>query len=402
MKLDLKASANFDLRKWGVIGAGLMGSGISTSCAVNGLEVVLKDVSRVIAAQGKRMVERNVQELLDRNEISVEEKKSIINRIQTTENTKDFEDCDLVIEAVFENIAVKQKVTQEAEQYLDEYAFIGSNTLSVPISQLAEAANRPENYVGLHFFHPAQQVPLIEIVKGKKTSEETIARAYDFARAIGKIPIIVKDTWGFYVSRVQNTFILESITMLLEGYAPALIENLGLQVGMPKGGLAFADDLGLPLLLRYEQLAAAHYGNKYIQHPAIVVLNQMIENLNRKGRVNNQGFYEYHENDGRKLWQELKDYFPTTKKEYNRTELMERFLFVQVIEAGWCLQEGVIQTTAEANLASVYGWGFPAHKGGIIQFIWDYGKSNFLERCQFFEKKYGQRFQIPSFLKKIE
>jgi 3-hydroxyacyl-CoA dehydrogenase/enoyl-CoA hydratase/3-hydroxybutyryl-CoA epimerase len=397
-----KGFGKFRPKKVGVIGAGLMGSGIATSCAINGLEVVLKDVSRVIAAQGKRIVERNVQELFGKNEIGLEEKNSIINRIQTTESTKDFEDCDLVIEAVFENAAVKQKVTQEAEQYLDEYAFIGSNTLSVPISQLAEASNRPENYVGLHFFHPAQQVPLIEIVKGKKTSSETIARAYDFARAIGKIPIIVRDTWGFYVSRVQNTFILESITMLSEGFPPALIENLGVQVGMPKGGLAFADDLGLPLVLRYEQLAAAHYGNKYIQHPAVAVLNQMIGELNRKGRVNNQGFYEYYENDERKLWQELKHYFPSTKQQYDRTELMERVLFAQVIEAGWCLQEGVIQTTAEANLASVYGWGFPAHKGGVIQFILDYGKAHFLERCQFFEKKYGQRFQIPSFLTKIE
>lgn len=396
-----KGFGKFRPKKVGVIGAGLMGSGIATSCAINGLDVVLKDVSRIVAAQGKRFVEASLNQMLEANEIAVEDKTTIIDRIKTTETTTDFEDCDLVIEAVFENAKVKRKVTQEAEQHLDEYAFIGSNTLSIPISELAMASNRPDNYIGLHFFHPAQSVPLIEIVKGKKTSDETVARAFDFARAINKIPIVVKDDWGFYVSRVQNTFILESITMLSEGYAPALIENLGIQAGMPKSGLAFADDLGLRMVMRYEQLADEHYGSKYVQHPAVSAIKKMTEELERNGRSNNKGFYEYDESGNRRLWTDLKTHFPTTQTDYDKAELMERLLFVQVIEAGWCLQEKVIQNIAAANLGSIYGWGFPAYKGGIIQYIDDYGKARFFEQCQAFEAKHGQRFQIPKSLRKL-
>ncbi len=396
-----KGFGKFRPKKVGVIGAGLMGSGIATICAVNGMEVVLKDVSKVIAEQGKRLVKNNVSEMLANNEIVIEEQTNIFDRIQTTETTADFEDCDLVIEAVFENAQVKQKVTQEAEQHLDEYAFIGSNTLSIPISTLATASSRPSNYIGLHFFHPAQSVPLIEIVKGDKTSDETVARAFDFAKAINKVPIVVKDDWGFYVARVQNIFILESITMLSEGLAPALIENLGLQAGMPKSGLAFADDLGLPMIMRYEQLAAEHYGNKYVQHPAVNIIKEMVKELDRSGKSSHKGFYEYDKNGGRRIWRKLAEYFPTTQKHYDKNKLMERLLFVQVIEAGWCLQEKVIQNIPAANLGSIYGWGFPAHKGGIIQYVLDYGKEAFMERCKAFEAKHGQRFQVPKALKKI-
>jgi len=395
-----KGFGKFRPKKIGVIGAGLMGSGIATSCAVKGLEVVLKDVSKVIAEHGKHHISNNLQEMLERNEIGEDERESILSKVQTTEKAKDFDTCDLVIEAVFENANLKQKVTQEAENYMDEFSFIGSNTLSIPISQLAEVSQKPENYVGLHFFPPAHRVPLVEVVKGKKTSDETIARAFDFVKAIDKIPIIVSDSWGFYAARVQNTFLLESITMLSEGYAPALIENLGTQAGMPRGGLSMADDLGLAMVLRYEEQADEHYGAKYIQHPAIEVLSKMIRELDRKGRVSGKGFYQY-EGKTRHLWTELQEHFPITKDNYDRQEVIERFLFAQVIEAGWCLQEGVIKTEAAANLGSIYGWGFPAAKGGTIQYIFDYGKEDFLARCKDFQRRFGQRFKVPGFLKRL-
>lgn len=396
-----KGFGKFRPKKVGVIGAGWMGSGIATSCAIHGMDVVLKDVSKVIAERGKKHIEHNLSEMLSRNEISATEKSNVLNRVQTTEKAQTFADCDLVIEAVFENANLKQKVTQEAEIHIDEYSFIGSNTLSIPISQLAEASQQPENYVGLHFFAPAHRVPLVEIVRGKKTSDETIARAFDFVKAIQKTPILVEDNWGFYVARVQNTYALESITMLSEGYPPALIENLGLQAGMPKGGLSLADDIGLKIILTYEEQAHQHYGSKYIQHPAVKVLQKIVNELDRKGRQQGKGFFEYGENGSKQLWQELTEHFPVTLDYYDRAEIVERLLFAQVIEAGWCLQEKVIKTIAAANLGSIHGWGFPATKGGVIQYIFDYGKDAFVERCAGFQERFGQRFRVPTFIEKL-
>ena len=381
-----KGYGKFRPKKVGVIGAGMMGSGIACACLQNGLEVVLKDVSRAIAARGLEYVKKRFTSLVENGQMQAEERAKLLKGITTTEESQDFEECDLVIEAVFENSMVKQKVTREAESFIDEYSLFASNTISIPITQLAKASSRPENYVGLHFFAPAEEVPLVEIVRGEQTSDETVARAIDFVQKIQKIPIVVKDDWGFYAARVQNTYILEGITMLQEGYPPALIENLGRQAGMPKGALEYADDLGLNLVLNYEQQAAGHYGPKYIQHPAVGVLNIMLEELDRRGKAAKAGFYFYKEGQNRRLWPELQEYFPATKKEYDRYEITERLLFAQVIEAIWCMQEKVIRSIPAANLGSIYGWGFPACKGGVIQFIADYGKEAFLKKCGVYEK----------------
>ncbi len=393
-----KGFGKFRPKRVGIIGAGQMGSGIALSCIVNGMEVIIKDVSKSIAERGREIVTRKLDELIQSGALPIEERSEFLHRIRTTETSKEFENCDLIIEAVFENQPLKQKVLKEAEAYMDEYSIFGSNTVSIPITKLAMESIRPGNYVGLHFFHPAEEVPLVEIVRGAKTSEETIARAFDFVRAIHKTPIIVKDDWGFYVARVQNTFILEGITMLQEGYAPALIENLSRQAGMPKSALALADDLGLDLIMRYEKQAAEHYGSQYIQHPAVPVLNKMLDELKRSGSAKKAGFYEYQEDD-RQLWKELTGYFPTTQSDYKTDELIERFLFAQVIEAVWCMQEGVIESVAAANLGSIYGWGFPAFKGGVLQYVSDYGKEAFLAKCDLYRSKYGQRFKAPKLLR---
>jgi len=397
-----KGYGKFRPKKVGVIGAGMMGSGIAYACLLNGLQVVLKDVSRAIAERGLVYVREKLTKLVNDGQIQQTEKDRLLTKIQTTEDPQDFEDCDLVIEAVFENPMVKQKVTREAESFIDEYSLFASNTISIPITQLAKASVRPENYIGLHFFAPAEEVPLVEIVRGAKTSDETVARAFDFVKKIDKIPIIVKDDWGFYAARVRNTYILEGITMLEEGYPPALIENLGKQAGMPKGALAMADDLGLQLVLGYEQQAANHYGPKYIQHPAVSVMNTMLGELERKGKNQKGGFYAYDEQDDHQLWPELNAHFPATKQSYDRIEIIERLLFAQVIEAIWCMQEKVLISAAAANLGSIYGWGFPAFKGGVIQYIVDYGKEAFLKQCGVYEKRYGQRFKAPTLLKKMD
>lgn len=397
-----KGYGKFRPKKVGVIGAGQMGSGIAFACLQAGLEVVVKDVSKLIAEKARLYVEKKLNELRQDDRLEQSEAEKILKRIATTESSVDFENCDLIIEAVFENRMVKQKVTKEAEEYIDEYSLFASNTVSIPITRLAEASMRPENYVGLHFFHPADEVPLVEIVKGAQTSDETIARAFDFVNAIRKVPIVVKDDWGFYAGRVRNTYILEGITMLEEGYAPALIENLGRQSGMPNGALTIADNLGLNMVLKYERQAAEHYGTKYIQHPAVSVIEKMLQELDRPGGQKKAGFYNYPEDSNPRIWPELKEHFPNTKQSFKKEELIERFLFAQVIEAVWCMQEGVIQSIPAANLGSIYGWGFPAYKGGVIQYVFDYGIEKFIKRCEKFEKQFGQRFKVPTLLKKMK
>ncbi|MCO6477140.1 MAG: enoyl-CoA hydratase/isomerase family protein [Phaeodactylibacter sp.] len=391
----------FRPRKVGIIGAGRMGSGIAFVCLDNGLEVVLKDVSKPIAERGRDYVRRKLDTLIAEGKKQPEDSEDMLRRIHTTESSRDFEHCDLVIEAVFENRLVKQKVTREAEEYLDEYSLFASNTVSIPITKLAEASVRPENYVGLHFFPPAEEVPLVEIVRGEKTSEETVARAFDFVRAIHKTPIVVKDDWGFFAARVQNTYILEGITLLEEGYPPALIENLGRQAGMPRGALALADRLGLNMVLKYENQAAEHYGSKYVQHPAVSVLKKMLEELQRQGKQRRGGFYEYPPEGAPYLWPGLAEHFPASQKGFNRQELVNRFLFAQVLEAVWCMQEKVIHSVAAANLGSIHGWGFPAFKGGVIQFITDYGADDFVKQCKVYQKAHGQRFRVPRDLMRL-
>jgi 3-hydroxyacyl-CoA dehydrogenase / enoyl-CoA hydratase / 3-hydroxybutyryl-CoA epimerase len=394
-----KGYGKFRVKKVGVIGAGLMGSGIAYTCAKAGLTVVLKDVSQSVAEIGMEYAHKKLDLLIQQEKITSEEKKIIMGRIQPTESSKAFEDCDIVIEAVFENQNVKAKVTKDAEQYLDEYSIFASNTSSILITNIATASQHPERMIGIHFFPPAEEIPLVEIVKGKQTSDETVARAFDFARILGKIPIIVKDGWGFYVARVQNTYILEGVNMLAEGYPAALIENLALQAGMPKGPLALADDITLQKVLVYERQAAELYGPKYIQHPAVPLLQSMLIQLNRSGDMRKDG--GFYEKNAAKIWSELSIHFPTTQINFDRKALTERLLFAQAIEGVWCLQEGVIKSVEEANLGSIFGWGFPVAMGGVIEYVEDYGVENFIEQCKLYEKQFGPRFRAPKKLKEM-
>jgi 3-hydroxyacyl-CoA dehydrogenase/enoyl-CoA hydratase/3-hydroxybutyryl-CoA epimerase len=393
-----KGFGKFRPKKIGIIGAGMMGSGIALACLQNGLQVVLKDVSKLIADRASQVIRKKLSEAVSQGLVLPEEQEAMLKRLQTTERSDDFTDCDLVLEAVIENQMVKQKVFREAENHLDEYAFLASNSISIPITTLSESLARPEQFAGLHFFHPAEEVPLVEIVRGRNTSEETVAKCFDFVRAIQKIPIIVKDDWGFFVARVQNTYILEGIALLQEGISPAVVENLSRQAGMPRSPLALADDLGLDLVLKYEQQAAAHYGPKYIQHPAVDLVKKLLFDLGRKGRAQKAGFYHYPEQGSRMLWPGLQELLPPPEA-FDAQDVVDRLLLAQVLEAVWCMQEGVIQSVASANLGSIYGWGFPAFKGGVMQYIQDYGVGPFLEKCREFRERFGPRFRSPRLLK---
>lgn len=395
-----KGYGKFRVKRVGIIGAGQMGSSIAFICLMNRMQVVLKDISKAVAEKGKDLCEQKLNEMVDKGKLTSSQVPKLLKKLKTTDNAANFQDCDIVIEAVFENQNLKANVTREAENHLDEYSIFATNTISIPITKLATASARPENFVGLHFFAPADKVPLVEVVRGKKTSDESIAKAFDFIKAIRKTPIVVKDNWGFFAARVQNTFILEGITLLQEGYAPALIENLSLQAGMPKGALALADNLSLNIVLQYENQAAEIYGSKYIRHPAVDVLLKMIKDFNRHGKKMRAGFYQY-QNDSQQLWPELDNHFPSHSNSIAKEEIIERLLFVQVIEAFWCLQEGIIKTEEEGNLGSIFGWGFPAFKGGVYQFVTDYGVEDFIKKCEMYEEKLGPRFQVPKRLKKM-
>ena len=397
-----KGYGKFRARRVGVIGAGMMGSGIAFLCLRNGFEVILKDVSQPIADRGKEYVAEKIDEYIERGTFQPEDRERLLGRITTTNSSDLFNDCDIVVEAVFENKSVKIKVTREAEEHLDEYSVFGTNTLSIPITELGKESLRPENYIGLHFFSPAEKTSVVEVVKGERTSDETVARAFDFAISIRKLPVVVKDSWGFFAARVLNTYILEGVTMLNEGYPAALIENMGKQAGMHLGPLAMADELGLKLVMRYEQQAAEHYGKRYKQHPAVPALNKVKEDLDRSGKSKRVGFYDYEPGGESRLWPGLAEHFPVTKEDYDRRRMKHRFLFAQVIEAGWCLQEEVIEHIPAANLASVYGWGFPGYTGGVMRYIYSYGHESFLERCAELKERYGQRFTVPRYIRELD
>ncbi len=403
-----KGFGKFRPKKIGIIGAGMMGSGVAFSCAMAGMQVVLKDISRSVAEKGKSYTEEKIKTLVQKKEKSEAEAKVILDRITATEQIQAFEGCDLIIEAVFENQGLKSKIIKEAEEYLDKYCIIASNTSTIPITKLANAASRPENFCGMRFFRPVDEEPLVEIVKGEKTTDETIARAFDFIQLIRKTPIVVKDSWGFYAGRVRNTYILEGVALLQEGYPAALIENLGLQAGMSTGPLKMADELSLEVVLEYERQAAELYGPKYIRHPASDFLEKMIE-LKRTGKDVRQGFYTYSKEETPALWTDLPQltdpallvkgkFIAQELSPEIRIELTERMMFAQVIEAAWCLQEKVVRSVEEANIGSIYGWKFPACYGGAIQYIYDYGVDVFMERRLEYRKKYGARFRAPKWL----
>jgi len=397
-----KGFGKFRPNKVGIIGSGQMGSGIALACVRRGIQVIIKDISTSVAARSKNFVAQALQDLEKKGNISSDEGKQYLNQISTSENSADFKGCDLVIEAVFENENIKVQVTQEAEKQLDDQALFATNTSSIPIARIAKHSVRPQNFVGLHFFSPAETVPLVEVVTSKETSQETIAKAMDFVLKIKKIPLLVKDSWGFYASRVKNTYLLEGIELLREGYPPALIENLGRQSGMPEGPLASTDDIGLEYARKYESQAAVLYGPKYIQHPAVGVLDIMVQELNRKGKEEQNGFYDYQEGERQCIWPALSNHFSTSKYYWDAFALKERMLFVQVIEAAWCLEERVVRSKAEANLGSIHGWGFPSWTGGVIQYIYNYGKEAFINRCKVYENLHGPRFKVPKYILELK
>ena len=390
-------------RKVGVLGAGMMGAGIAYSTATRGLDVVLKDVSTENAEKGKAYSETLLAKKVSRGRMTEAQKAEVLDRITPTGSADDLEGCDLVIEAVFEDSNLKANVTEEAEAKLVENGLFASNTSTIPITQLAKASARPEKFIGLHFFSPVDKMQLVEIIVGEKTSDDTLARAFDYVQQIGKIPIVVNDSRGFFTSRVFGTFVNEGIAMLGEGIHPSSIENAGVLAGMPVGPLAISDEVSMTLMQHIRDQSKKDTeaaGQTWNAHPAEAVIDQMVGSHDRKGKAAGAGFYEYPQSGKKHLWPELDTLFVDREKARNTDlqELKDRILFIQAIETVRCLEEGVLRTVEDANIGSIFGIGFAPWTGGAIQFINQYGVRAFAERAKVLAKRFGERFNPPRLL----
>jgi len=390
-------------KKIGVLGAGMMGAGIAYSTATRGIEVVLKDISLDSAEKGKSYSENLLTKKVSRGHMTEEQKTEILGRIRATDSAADLEGCDLVIEAVFEDSDLKARVTAEAEPKLVSNGIFASNTSTIPITQLAKASSRPENFIGLHFFSPVDKMQLVEIIVGEKTSGETLARSFDYVQQIGKIPVVVNDSRGFFTSRVFGTFVNEGICMLGEGIHPSSIENAGLLAGMPVGPLAITDEVSMTLMQHVRTQSKKDTeaaGGNWNAHPAETIIDQMVQEHGRKGKAAGAGFYEYPAKGRKYLWPELETLYVDSNKarKVDLQDLKDRILFIQAIETLRCLEEGVLRTVEDANIGSIFGIGYAPWTGGAIQFINQYGVRAFTDRAKELAETYGERFSPPALL----
>ncbi|MEZ5995163.1 MAG: 3-hydroxyacyl-CoA dehydrogenase NAD-binding domain-containing protein [Hyphomonadaceae bacterium] len=394
----------YEIKKVAVLGAGLMGAGIAYVQAKAGVETVLLDVSQESAEKGKAYSQRIVDKDVSRGKITKEKGEELLARITPSTDYSLIKGADLVVEAVFENVQLKADVTKKAEAYLAETAVFGSNTSTLPITGLAEASVRPKNFIGIHFFSPVERMGLVELIRGKDTTDETLAKAIDYVLKIRKTPIVVNDHRGFYTSRCFGTYPAEGVEMLMEGIAPAIIENVGRQCGMPMGPLEVSDSVGLDTALKIGKTNAELSQQDYKKDPRANLLSWIVEDKGRVGRKGGKGYYEYGE-DGKpaRIWPGLSEKIEVKVKECPpamKEELTKRFLFRQCIEVARCFEEGVITDPRDADVGSILAWGFAPYSGGCISYMdlfW--GTKKFVEEADRLAKQYGPRFEPPKLLR---
>ncbi|WP_406500830.1 3-hydroxyacyl-CoA dehydrogenase NAD-binding domain-containing protein [Streptomyces sp. NBC_01590] len=402
--------------KVAVLGAGMMGAGIAYSCARAGIEVVLKDVSTEAAAKGKAYSEKLLDKALSRGRTTEAKRDELLARITPTGDPADLAGCDAVIEAVFEDTALKHKVFQEIQDIIEPDALLCSNTSTLPITVLAEGVSRPADFIGLHFFSPVDKMPLVEIIKGEQTGDEALARAFDLVRRIKKTPIVVNDSRGFFTSRVIGQFINEGVAMVGEGVEPASVEQAAAQSGYPAKVLSLMDELTLtlPRKIRNEtKRAVEEAGGTWPGHPSDAVIDRMVDEFGRPGRSGGAGFYEYDEAGKRtRLWPGLREHFGGSggrppgghstelDADIPFVDMKERMLFSEALDSVRCLEENVLITVADANIGSIMGIGFPPWTGGVLQYINGYegGLPGFVARARELAERYGDRFLPPALL----
>jgi 3-hydroxyacyl-CoA dehydrogenase/enoyl-CoA hydratase/3-hydroxybutyryl-CoA epimerase len=383
--------------KVGVLGAGMMGAGIAHANAARGIPCVLKDVSLEKARAGLEAIGRIVRPQVDRGRMTEAEQAKLLERVTPIADAADLKGCDLIIEAVFERRDLKAAVTREAEPMLAAGGVFASNTSTLPIGGLAAASTAPERFIGLHFFSPVHKMKLVEIIRGRATNDETVARAFDYVAALGKIPIIVNDSRGFFTSRVFGTFVMEGATMLAEGIAAPLIEHAALAAGMPVGPLAVIDETSLSLSVHVMDQTRADFaaeGRAFEPGRGELLIERMVKELKRPGRAGGGGFYDYPKGEPKRLWPQLRPLFEREGVDANIDDLRQRLLYRQSIETARCLAQGVLTSVHDANIGSIFGIGFPAWTGGAMQFIASEGVERFLANADRLAQRHGSRFAI--------
>ncbi len=393
-----KGVAPSTVKKLGVMGAGMMGQGIAYVSALAGIEVVLKDVSLESAEKGRAYSEKLLDKSVARGKIDTAKKEAVLALIKPSVDESDLQGCDLVIEAVFEKLELKNKITQTSESCLTDQGIWGTNTSTLPITRLAQASSRPDNFIGIHFFSPVDKMPLVELICGEKTSDETLAKAFDFTRQIRKTPIVVNDAVGFYTSRTICTGMQEASAMIAEGIHPVRVDNLGKALGWPVGPLTLHDEVSQKLMLDIvnTQIEMGLLRPEDDSTPeGTAVIKTMFHDHQRGGRYHGGGYYDYSE-EGKVIYPKLLELYYKSNYEISDQDIKDRLLFRPVIETLKCLEEGVLRSVSDGNIGSLMGIGAPTWTGGYIQFVNTYGLEKFANRCEELAAAYGERFRAPT------
>ncbi|WP_353958682.1 3-hydroxyacyl-CoA dehydrogenase family protein [Simiduia curdlanivorans] len=384
-------------KKLGVLGAGMMGQGIAYVSALAGIEVILKDTSLEAAEKGKAYSSALLDKGIARGRVTEEKKAQVLALIKPTADDQDLQGCDLIIEAVFENMALKNKITSATESYLCDGGIWGSNTSTLPITQLAQASRNPENFIGVHFFSPVDKMPLVEIICGEKTSDLALAKAFDYARQIKKTPIVVNDSLGFFTSRTFGTYFDEGARLVVEGAHPIKIDNLGKAIGMPVGPLTVHDEVSQELSRKametWRDMGVADTWGE--QNALREIIDFLTVQNGRGGRHHKGGYFDYSDS-GKTIWPGLLEKYYNSDVAISDQDIKDRLLFRQVIETLKCLETGVLRSVADGNIGSIMGIGAPVWTGGFLQFINSYGLEKFQARCAELAQHFGERFSCPA------
>ena len=390
----------YQVEKLGVLGAGMMGAGVAYVSAKAGMEVVLKDVSVENAEKGKAYSKVLLDKAISKKRSTPEKAEALLNRIKTSDDPTSIADCDFIVEAVFENPALKDLVIKETEAVFPADKIFGSNTSTIPITDLAKFSKRPENFIGVHFFSPVDKMPLVEIIVGEKTSDKAIAAALDYVLAIGKIPIVVNDSRGFFTSRCFGTFVAEGMFLLEEGVPAAMIENIAKKQGMAVGPLAVHDEVTLTLSLKVFE-SDPNINKPQHQVRAYNIIKDLVENHGRTSKKDGAGFYDYPKNGKKKLWSGLADKYNSNVDTMEEQIIAKRIMHRQALEGFRCLDEGVLRSAIDGDVGAVLGLGFPIYTGGYLSYIDYVGMNNFIKDCDEFKEKFGPRWEVPTSLRAL-
>jgi len=394
-----KDEPKYAIKKLGILGAGMMGAGIAYVSAKAGMEVVLKDISIENAEKGKAYSNKILDKAIAKGRSTAEKKTALLSRITATDDAKAMEGCDLVIEAVFEDPNLKDKVTKETESVLATDKIYASNTSTIPITLLAKSSQRPENFIGIHFFSPVDKMPLVEIIVGEQTKAKAIAAAVDYTVAIGKIPIVVNDSRGFFTSRCFGTFVNEGMFLLEEGVPAAMIENIAKGKGMPVGPLAVHDEVTLTLSKHVIESNPDSAKTPETQRSYKIIMDLI--NKGRTSKKDGAGFYDYPAGGKKKLWKGLSEMFNSNLDTLDRATISKRIMHRQALESFRCLDEGVLNSVMDGDIGSVLGWGFPIYTGGSLSYIDFVGMEQFVADCDEYKEKYGARWAVPASLRAL-